>query len=84
MIFTYSAKGKARQAQLTLAIKYGVLDGTGSRLTLLNNWEATVQFDEKKLTGILDDTKNWGLMFSFSTMAGLPINIRGITTVQDW
>lgn len=64
MIFTYSDKGKG-QASRNLhrwAMKYGVLDGTGSRLTLLNNWEATgFNFDEKKLTGILDDTKKMGL-----------------------
>ena len=64
MIFTLSANGQG-QASRNLhhwATKYGVLDGTGSRLTLLNNWEATgFNFDEKKLTGILDDTKKMGL-----------------------
>jgi alpha-galactosidase len=64
MIFTFSDKGKG-QASRNLhrwAIKYGVLDGTGSRLTLLNNWEATgFNFDEKKLTAVLDDTKKMGL-----------------------
>ena len=64
MIFTWSDKGKG-QASRNLhrwATKYGVLDGTGSRMTLLNNWEATgFSFDEKKLTGILDDTKKMGL-----------------------
>ncbi len=64
MIFTYSDKGKG-QASRNIhrwAMKYGVLDGTGSRLTLLNNWEATgFNFNEKKLTGILDDTKKMGL-----------------------
>ena len=64
MIFTCSSSGKG-QASRNLhqwATKYGVLDGTGSRLTLLNNWEATgFNFDEKKLTGILDDTKKLGL-----------------------
>ena len=54
MIFTFSDKGKG-QASRNLhswAIKYGVLDGTGPRLTLLNNWEATgFNFDEKKLVG---------------------------------
>lgn len=64
MIFTYSDKGKG-QASRNLhrwAVKYGVLDGTGSRLTLLNNWEATgFNFDEKKLALILDDTKKLGL-----------------------
>jgi len=64
MIFTFSAAGKG-QASRNLhhwATEYGVQDGTGSRLTLLNNWEATgFNFDEKKLTGILDDTKKMGL-----------------------
>ena len=64
MIFTYSATGKG-QASRNLhhwAIKYGILDGTGSRLTLLNNWEATYfDFNEKKLTDILDHTKKMGL-----------------------
>jgi alpha-galactosidase len=64
MIFTFSDKGKG-QASRNLhrwATKYGVLDGTGSRLTLLNNWEATgFNFDEKKLTAVLDDTKKMGL-----------------------
>ncbi|MCX6300908.1 MAG: alpha-galactosidase [Bacteroidia bacterium] len=64
MIFTYSATGKG-QASRNLhrwAIKYGILDGTGSRLTLLNNWEATYfDFNEKKLTDILDNTKKMGL-----------------------
>jgi alpha-galactosidase len=62
--FTYSAKGKG-QASRNLhrwAINYGILDGTKPRLTLLNNWEATgFNFDEKKLTDILDDTKKLGV-----------------------
>jgi alpha-galactosidase len=64
MIFTYSCSGRG-QASRNLhrwAVKYGVLDGTGTRLTLLNNWEATgFSFDEKKLTEILDETKKMGL-----------------------
>jgi alpha-galactosidase len=64
MIFTFSSNGKG-QASRNLhrwAIKYGILDGTGSRLTILNNWEATgFNFNEKKLTDILDDTKKMGL-----------------------
>ncbi len=64
MIFTFSSNGKG-QASRNLhhwATKYGILDGTGTRLTLLNNWEATgFNFDEKKLTEILDDTKKLGL-----------------------
>ena len=64
MIFTYSTTGQG-QASRNLhswAKKYGILDGMGSRLTLLNNWEATgFRFDEKKLSEILDDTKKMGL-----------------------
>jgi alpha-galactosidase len=64
MIFTYSEKGMGQTSRNLhrWATKYGILDGTGSRYTLLNNWEATgFNFDEKKLTGILDDTKKMGL-----------------------
>jgi|APMed6443717190_1056831.scaffolds.fasta_scaffold02076_5 alpha-galactosidase len=64
MIFTYSNQGKG-QASRNIhrwGTKYGVLDGTGSRMTLLNNWEATgFNFDEKKLSAVLDDTKKMGL-----------------------
>jgi alpha-galactosidase len=64
MIYTYSSSGKG-QASRNLhqwAVKYGILDGTGPRMTLLNNWEATgFNFDEKKLSGIIDDTKKMGL-----------------------
>jgi alpha-galactosidase len=63
-IFTYSNHGKG-QASRNLhhwATSYGILDGTKTRLTLLNNWEATgFNFDEKKLTDILDETKKLGL-----------------------
>jgi alpha-galactosidase len=63
-IFTFSGSGKG-QASRNLhhwATNYGILDGTKGRLTLLNNWEATgFNFDEKKLAGILDDTKKMGL-----------------------
>ncbi|MDP4224198.1 MAG: alpha-galactosidase [Bacteroidota bacterium] len=64
MIFTFSATGKG-QASRNLhrwATRYGILDGTGSRMTILNNWEATgFNFDEKKLSAILDNTKKLGL-----------------------
>jgi len=64
MFFTYSTNGKGEASRNIhrWAQKYGVLDGTGSRLTLLNNWEATgFNFDEKKLTAILDQTKLLGV-----------------------
>jgi alpha-galactosidase len=63
-IFTYSNQGKglASRNLHRWAANYGILDGTKSRLTLLNNWEATgFNFDEPKLTAILDDTKKMGL-----------------------
>jgi alpha-galactosidase len=64
MIFTYSTSGRG-EASRNLhrwAQNYGVLDGAGSRLTLLNNWEATgFNFDEKKLTAILEETKLLGV-----------------------
>ena len=57
-----TGKGQASRNLHRWATNYGVLDGTKPRLTLLNNWETTYfNFDEKKLTGILDDTKNMGL-----------------------
>jgi len=64
MIITYSASGRGQVSRNLhrWAIKYGILDGTGTRLTLLNNWEATgFSFDEKKLSEILDETKKMGL-----------------------
>ena len=64
MIFTYSDKGMGQTSRNLhhWAMKYGILDGTGTRYTLLNNWEATgFNFDEKKLTSILDDTKKMRL-----------------------
>jgi alpha-galactosidase len=64
MIFTYSDAGTGQTTRNLhrWAMKYGILDGTGKRLTLLNNWEATgFNFDEKKLTEILDETKKLGV-----------------------
>jgi alpha-galactosidase len=63
-IFTYSNQGKgpASRNLHRWATSYGILDGTKTRFTLLNNWEATgFNFDEKKLTDILDETKKLGL-----------------------
>ena len=63
-IFTFSDKGKG-QATLNLhhwAKKYRLLDGNGSRLTLLNNWEATYfDFDENKLAGLFKGAKKLGV-----------------------
>jgi alpha-galactosidase len=63
-IFTFSdhGKGLASRNLHHWATKYGIMDGYGPRLTLLNNWETTYfNFDEPKLTGLLDDTKKMGL-----------------------
>lgn len=64
MIFTYSSDGVGQTSRnlQRWGMNYGILDGTGTRLTLLNNWEATgFNFDEKKLTEILDETKKLGV-----------------------
>jgi alpha-galactosidase len=64
LIYTISHNGTgqaSRQLQ-SWARKYRVLDGEGSRLTLLNNWEATYfDFDENKISALFKDTKNLGV-----------------------
>ena len=63
-IFTYSATGKgvASRNFHKWARNYGVLDGNGNRLTLLNNWEATYfDFDEAKLTELFGGAKELGV-----------------------
>jgi alpha-galactosidase len=63
-IFSYSnhGRGQASRDLHRWAMNYGVLDGTKPRLTLLNNWETTFfDFNEKKLSDMLDDTKNLGV-----------------------
>ncbi|MGN6419599.1 MAG: alpha-galactosidase [Pseudobacter sp.] len=63
-IHTLSDKGKG-QASRQLhdwARNYRLLDGKGTRLTLLNNWEATYfDFNESKLKELLRDTKKLGV-----------------------
>jgi alpha-galactosidase len=63
-LFTFSNKGKgtaSRQLQ-HWARDYKLLDGKGTRLTLLNNWEATgFDFNETRLSGLLKDTKKLGV-----------------------
>lgn len=63
-IFTYSnhGQGQASRSLQRWAMNYGILDGTEPRLTLLNNWETTFfDFNEKKLSDMLDDTRNLGV-----------------------
>jgi alpha-galactosidase len=63
-IFTYSTQGKGQASRNfhRWARNYGVLDGNGNRLSLLNNWEATYfDFDEKKLTDLFDGAQKLGV-----------------------
>jgi alpha-galactosidase len=63
-IYTWSANGKG-QASRNLhrwARNYGVLDGNKSRMTLLNNWEAThTSFNEERLIELFDEAKKLGV-----------------------
>ena len=63
-IFSRSNNGKGEVSRdlHRWARNYGVLNGTGSRLTLLNNWESTYfSFDEKKLSGLFSDASILGV-----------------------
>jgi len=62
-IYTYSEKGKG-EASRNLhrwARNYRLLDGNGTRLTLLNNWEATeFNFNQEKLVELFKDGAKLG------------------------
>lgn len=61
--FTYSNKGRGEASRNIhrWAINYGLMDGNKPRLTLLNNWETTYfDFNESKLSGLMEDTKILG------------------------
>lgn len=59
---SHEGKGKASRNLHNWARRHKLLDGTGERLTLLNNWEATYfDFDEKKLADLIKDTKKLGV-----------------------
>ncbi len=63
-LFTFSntGKGQASRNFHRWARNYGVMDGNGNRLSLLNNWEATFfDFDEPKLTELFGGAKNLGV-----------------------
>ena len=63
-IFTYSAEGKGKASRdfHRWARKYQLKDGEKSRLTLLNNWEATYfDFNEEKLVAIMDEAVKLGV-----------------------
>ncbi len=63
-LYTLSTQGKGAASRnlQQWARNYKLLDGKGTRLTLLNNWEATYfNFNENKLAGLLKDTKKLGV-----------------------
>lgn len=63
-IFTRSDEGtgKASRHFHAWARHYQLKDGKGDRMTLLNNWENTgFQFDEQKLSGLMQEAKHLGV-----------------------
>ncbi len=62
-LFTWSGHGKG-EASRNLhhwARNYGVMDGNGSRMVLLNNWEATgMNFNEARLVELFGEAKKLG------------------------
>jgi alpha-galactosidase len=64
LVYTLSqtGKGQASRNLQSWARNYQLLDGKGSRYTLLNNWESTYfDFNEDKLKSLLKDTKALGV-----------------------
>lgn len=62
--FTYSQNGKGEASRNfhDWARNYQVKDGGETRMTLLNNWEATYfDFDENKLIGLMDEATKLGV-----------------------
>ena len=63
-VFTYSTEG-AGQGSRNLQgwmRKYQLKDGTGDRMTLLNNWENTAfDFDQDLLAGLMREAKDLGV-----------------------
>jgi len=63
-LYTFSGEGKGAASRNLhrWARNYKLLDGRGSRLTLLNNWESTYfDFNEQKLFALLKETKALGV-----------------------
>ena len=63
LLFTFSAEGTGKMTRNfhRWARKYGIKNGDKERSILLNNWEATYfDFDEAKLTRIIDDAATMG------------------------
>jgi len=63
-VYTISTggKGEASRNLQSWARNYKLLDGKGTRLTLLNNWESTYfDFNEEKLHQLVKNTKQLGV-----------------------
>jgi alpha-galactosidase len=63
LLFSYSNEGTGKMTRNfhRWARKYGIKNGDKERAVLLNNWEATYfDFDEPKLTKIIDDAAKMG------------------------
>ena len=63
-VYTYSTSGKGEASRnlQSWARNGKLLDGKGTRLTLLNNWESTYfDFNEEKLRLLLKNTKQLGV-----------------------
>lgn len=61
-VLSTRGKGEASRKLQSWARNYKIMDGKGTRLTLLNNWEATYfDFNEAKLKALLKDTKKLGV-----------------------
>lgn len=61
-VLSNKGKGEASRQLQAWARNYKLLDGKGTRLTLLNNWESTYfDFNETKLKALLKDTKELGV-----------------------
>ncbi|GAB4024094.1 alpha-galactosidase [Spirosoma koreense] len=63
-LFTYSRQGTggASRSLHRWARKHRIPQGQGTRLTLLNNWEATYfDFNEEKLSALIKDGKKLGI-----------------------
>lgn len=62
--FTYSFEGRGQASRNfhDWARKYQLKDGDKTRMTLLNNWEATYfSFNEEKLIGLMDEAVKLGV-----------------------
>ena len=59
---SYSGSGQASRNFHDFARNYTLKDGTGPRMTLLNNWETTTfDFDEPKLAALMKEAKKLGV-----------------------